>query len=286
MDWPSDLVSDIARRRCVLFIGAGISRNSENSSGRRPKTWGAFLRDAAGALTSNAPILDLIARDDFLTACEVIRTRMGRDDFVRLLRDEYLTPKYAHAKIHEHIFRIDSRIVVTPNFDKIYETYANYAANSSIVVKHHYDPDVANIIRDDGRVILKIHGSIDAPDRMIFTRSEYAKARNEHREFYHLIDVLAMTHTFLFLGTGVNDPDMRLLLEDAFFRHPWTRRHVMTVPTGELDYEVASVIERTMNLKIIRYSPANYHEELTVSAQGLAAAVEAKREELRSTLNW
>ena len=46
---------------------------------------------------------------------------------------------------------------------------------------------------------------------MVFTRNEYADARNKYRDFYSIIEALAITHTFLFLGCGLNDPDTRLM---------------------------------------------------------------------------
>ena len=286
ISWPPALVSDIARRRCVIVLGAGISRNSTNPSGRRPKTWEAFLGDAAQSFSPRKHVKELLSRNDYLTACEVIKRKLGRDVFIGMLRDEFLTPGYQPAPIHDHIFALDSRIVATPNFDKIYETRANASANGTIVLKHHYDPDVADIIREDGRLILKIHGSIDSPDRMIFTRSEYAKARSEYRSFYQILDSLAMTHTFLFLGCGTNDPDLKLLFEDVFFRHPHSRKHAMALPRGSLHNDVAKIVEETMNLRIITYSSASNHQELTVSLQELGVIVENKRDELRRSGNW
>ncbi|KKK99119.1 hypothetical protein LCGC14_2635940 [marine sediment metagenome] len=286
ISWPPALVSDIARRRCVIVLGAGISRNSTNPDGRRPKTWEEFLRGAAESLTPRKHVKGLISRDDYLTACEVIKRKLGRDVFIGMLRDEFLTPGYQHAPIHDHIFALDSRIVATPNFDKIYETRANASAHGTIVLKHHYDPDVADIIREDGRLILKIHGSIDSPDRMIFTRSEYAKARSEYRSFYQILDSLAMTHTFLFLGCGTNDPDLKLLFEDVFFRHPHSRKHAMALPRRALHNDVAKIVEETMNLSIITYSSASNHQELTDSVQELGVMVENKRDELRRSGNW
>lgn len=284
--WPQQLVNDIARRRSVIVLGAGISRNSTNTHGRRPKTWQEFLRDACVGIQPNAHIRSLLKKNDCLTACEVVRSRLGRDAFVQLVRNEFLTPGYLHASIHEHIFRLDSRIVATPNFDKIYEAYANHAAHASVVVKHHYDPDVTDAIREDGRLILKIHGSIDSPHRMIFTRSEYAKARNEHRIFYQILDALVMTHTFLFLGCGVSDPDVALLLEDAFFRHPLSRSHTMVLPKRALHADVIRILQETMNLRILLYSAVNDHVELTDSLQDLADQVDVRRDELRKTGNW
>jgi len=286
IDWPPELIKDLARRRTVIFLGAGVSLNSVNAAGRRPKTWAQFLTECANSLAPNRHILQLMKKADYLTACEVLARAMTRDPFRQKLRDEFLTPGYQHASIHEHIFALDSRIVATPNFDKSFETYANHKANASIIVKHHYDPDVTDAIRSDGRLILKIHGSIDSPDRMVFTRTEYAKARSDHRTFYQILDALVMTHTFLFLGCGVNDPDLKLLLEDALFRHPMSRKHVMVMPRRELHDEVMKIVEDTMNLKILTYSTANNFQELNDSIAALAQSVEIKREDLKQTGNW
>ena len=43
ISWPDNLVNDIARRRCVLFLGSGISQNSTNMAGIHPKTWKELL---------------------------------------------------------------------------------------------------------------------------------------------------------------------------------------------------------------------------------------------------
>lgn len=40
--WPDELVEDIAKRKCVLYLGSGISANSQNDEGRHPATWKSF----------------------------------------------------------------------------------------------------------------------------------------------------------------------------------------------------------------------------------------------------
>ena len=286
INWPNDLVTDVARRRCVIFIGAGISRNCTNARGLSPKTWEDFLRFCASTLQNKRHILSLINKGDLLTACDILKRTLGRDAFVQKLKDEFLTPQYHHAPIHETIFRLDSRIVATPNFDKIYETYANHAANGSIIVKDNHHQDLPDAIRSDGRLILKIHGSIDTPDRLVFTRSEYAEARWRFRDFYRVLEALTMTHTFLFLGCGLNDPDLRLLMEDIFFRHPYSRKHVMVLPRRVLHPDVRSIVEDTMSLRILDYSPANQHEELVKSLDNLSLLVEQQRLDLKKSGNW
>lgn len=286
INWPGELVSDIARRRCVLVLGSGVSRNSINAVGRSPKTWAAFLQDQLVNIKPNAHIRKLLKENDYLTACEVIKSSLGRERFTRIVRDEFLTPAYIPAPIHEAIFKLDSRIVITPNFDKIYETYANAQANGSIVVKQHCDNDVNSVIRESGRVILKLHGSIDSPDNMVFTRAEYAKARTQSASFYEIVQALSLTHTFLFIGCGINDPDIKLLLEDTFFRHRSARSHVMILPSDSVHKSLVPILQETMNLRILNYSSKSRHAELLTSLQALGQAVDQEREQIRIGSNW
>ena len=43
INWPKELITDIARRKCVLYIGSGISSSSKNKEGKSPATWHGFL---------------------------------------------------------------------------------------------------------------------------------------------------------------------------------------------------------------------------------------------------
>lgn len=284
--WPKEVISDISRRRCVIFLGSGISLNSVNADGRRPKSWLAFLESTLKDVQPKAHIKKLLKESDYLTACEVIKRGLGKEEFTRFVREEFQNPAYHEAEIHRKIFLLDSRIVATPNFDKIYETYANGQAHGSIVVKHHYDSDVISSIRGPGRLILKVHGTIDSPNNLIFTRAEYAEARTKYAAFYEVLEALALTHTFIFLGCGVSDPDIKLLLEDTLFKHNSSRSHVMLIPRKSLHDSVIEVIQDTMNLNLIQYSPKNNHKELLDSISDLVQLVEDERENIKINMNW
>lgn len=121
--WPNDVISDIARRRSVLVLGAGISANSVNASGIRPKTWANFLNLAVAQVTGTKArqnaILRLIRDGDYLTACQVIRDALGPTAFYQLAIQEFLAPGFPAADIHNRIIDLDSRLVATPNFDTI-----------------------------------------------------------------------------------------------------------------------------------------------------------------------
>lgn len=288
INWPNHLIEDIARRKCVLVLGAGISKNSKNQQNVRPKDWKEFLIEAYSNLErkNQSEIKRQIAAGDYLTACELIKREMGRDGFNSLVRNEFLTPKFKPAAIHEYIYNLDSRIVITPNFDKIYEVYANTVSDGSIIVKCFHDDDIADCIRRPEPIIIKIHGSVDKADQLIFTRKDYSEARTKYRDFYRIIEALSLTHTFIFLGCGVSDPDIRLILEDLNYKYPCTNQHFIVMPKKAIAPTVKEIISDTMKLNILEYDSASNHQELTASLEVLVGAVEAKRDEIAGTRSW
>ena len=292
INWPTLLVDDLARRRVVIFLGAGISMNSTNSLGDRPKSWLDFLNKAISQLTNAKDITvskKLIKQKDYLTACEVIKTSLGNDDFVHLVESEFLTPAYKAADIHRDIFKLDSRIVLTPNFDKIYETYASNVSEGTVKIKNYYDSDIGNVIRGKrpDRTIIKIHGTVDLPDKLIFSRNDYVSARSDNRDFYSILDSLIMTHTFLFLGCGIEDPDIKLLLEDYANKFRFSRNHFFVTKQKTIDPQVKKIIEDTMKLKVLEYSgKGNDHSKLGLSIEKLVDDVELTRISLAKDTDW
>jgi hypothetical protein len=287
IDWNEDLVEAIARRRCVIVIGAGISRNSKNRHDSRPKTWEEFLRECAEGIDGDHCINQLLGIKDYLTACELIKDKLTEDVFIDKVQAEYQRAGYFSADIHKYIYDLDASIVATPNFDNIYDTYASSVSNGTVVVKDHTSMDIANyLLGGKNRLILKTHGSADNPQELIFTRKDYAEARTKYVLFYEILKSLALTHTFLFLGCGTDDPDIRMLFEDIQFAHGRLPYHYMTLPHGEVHDDVLKIVSRSMRVKFSIYSPDNGHSELTESLEELVKRVSDHREQLAGSIAW
>lgn len=290
INWPDILVEDIAKRHCIVYLGSGVSHNSVNDAGVHPMTWKAFLEYGASlSVLSNQQKKEIsknIKKEDFLLSCELLRTFLGEHSFYDLMGRCYRDPQFKSAEIHQHIFSLDTKIVVTPNFDQIYEGYAMRESNNSVITKNYYDNDLANFIRHPQRLILKLHGNINTPNKMIFTQSDYAKARTQYADFYQLLNALIATQTFLFLGAGLNDPDIRLLLENYAFQYQFSSCHFFVIPKKQLSEDEMSIYEKSLNVKFITYSSADNHRELTESLNELVSIVEAKRIKIAGTLGW
>ena len=288
INWPNTLVRDIALRKCVLVLGAGISMNSQNAYGVRPKSWDGFLKEGVKKLQKPfaKSVQELIKSKDYLTACELLKDKLGRATFVDFLTSEYQTPRFQVAEIHKTIFKLDARIVITPNFDNIYDRYVQNETEGTVVIKTYNQEDIAEALRTNKRLILKIHGTIDAANQLIFSRNDYTEARTKFQHFYTILDALSITNTFLFLGCGTNDPDIRLILEDYNFRFKHSREHYITLSKNSNPKGVNEILEKTMNIKFLEYDGKDGHKELKESLDDLVSKVDAERAAIALSQEW
>lgn len=288
ISWPPSLVTEIARRRTVIFLGAGVSMQCKNATGQQPKNWGQLLVSAVqqvpGPAARKKEIKKLISAGDYLTACEVIREKMGTNLFHNFLIQELLVPNFQPAAIHDTLIQLGARIYATPNFDKLLENKASALPGAPVRVKNYYDADVAAVARGSIMIILKVHGTIDSPDRMIFTRADYTRARNDCAGFYSVLEALSITHTFLFIGCGLNDPDMKLILEDHAFIHKFSEPHYFVTSRGTIPTSIIPAIERNLNIKIIEY--AGGHTQLKPELDALVNVVTQARTDMQIKASW
>lgn len=282
INWPNSLIKDIAGGRCVVFLGSGISCNAKNAAGEQPKAWRALLEKASAGIDAGKRkiIKKCLDRYDYLMACELVKKVLGTDAFYDFLRDEFQAPGYQPADIHKDILGLYAPIVITPNFDKIYDSYVTSEVNGTIPILNYYSNDIIDQVRSGKQIVLKIHGTIDESSKLIFSKEDYAKARNEYASFYKLLEALILTKTFLFLGAGLNDPDIQLLLENYSFQFGHTRKHFFVIHDKEYSDDELSVYESTLNLKFLKYKWNNHtksHQDFLDSVTNLRALVETEK---------
>lgn len=285
--WHDDVITSLARRRAVLFIGSGVSRNSTNAKGDRPPLWRDVLQKGiAKCKGSQREMTRLLNAGDLLSCCQLVKYKLGAD-WVPFLEGQFLKPDFKHHDIHTHIFGLDAPITLTPNFDKIYDNYAIATGGHRVRIKKYFENDIGRFLRGDerSRLIIKVHGCIDTPNELIFTREDYANARIKHEGFYRAIDALIMTNTFIFIGCGVGDPDISLLLEQYARTFVASPPHYF-VTASKVSDDYAKMLKDNYNLICVTYSPKNEHEELSASLAELAESVEEKRAEMALEAIW
>lgn len=287
IDWQG-LVGDLARRRAVIVIGSGVSRHSTGTGGVRPPTWKKFLEQALADCPNKsnlAPIQAAIDSNDYLHACEWLQKRFD-EHWVAYLRGTFSRPAYQPAEIHEQILKLDSRIVFSLNFDDIYERHAGGIHFGSYVTKNYYDEDVAEFLRGDGRYIIKVHGNLNTAPSLIFTQKDYSRARVKHSTFYDAFDAALLSHTFIFIGCGVSDPDVSLLLENQKFSFPAQNPHYF-LSSHNFNADLKLSLRENRNLKVLEYDPEDEgHSGLVKELVALNELVYAERFDVAKQTSW
>ena len=267
MKWPNNIVEELAYRRCILFLGAGISATSKNDEGESPEVWSKFLNNVKSMIKNPSIddtkfIEEMLSEKKYLLALQTISDLCDPGEYNDYLKDKYLRGGFKPSEVHKIIKDLDSKIVVTTNFDKIYE---NICSEPEYVTLDYTDTRsiIANIKAPES-IIIKAHGSIDDTEKIIFTAKQYNEAQQKFPEFYHLLSALFLTHTVIFLGYSLNDPDINLLLQFLYNTANSTCPHYLIDKTGN-SKQIKKHWKETYNVSVGEYGDSfdRLQEELS-----------------------
>ncbi|WP_336758937.1 SIR2 family NAD-dependent protein deacylase [Paenibacillus sp. USHLN196] len=214
--WPRNLIEEIAYRRCILFIGSGVSATAIDKDGKSPETWGGFLNGAKKLINpvhnNSIPFIEkMLSQNNYLLALQAIYDSCDPGIYSSYLRDIFSNPDYQASNVHHLLKEIDPKILITTNFDKIYDNLCN--SHGYAVANYTEVRKILSNIKSTTNLIIKAHGTIDDIDQLVFTQKQYYNAKKDYPEFYNLLQALFMTNSVLFLGYSLNDPDINLILE-------------------------------------------------------------------------
>ncbi len=282
ISWPDSLVHCIADRRCVLFLGAGLSATAtpkDPKSTSKIPDWDTFLQAANKSLINDATLQrdidELLAQKNNLLALQAIYDHADSADYNKFLSDRFNNQLFKQSAIHETIYNLDSRIVITTNFDKIYDTYCQSTdREDGYKIITYYNEDLCDAVRSGTYVIIKAHGTIDEPSKMIFTQRQYTSARYTQSHFYNTLKALFTVYTVVFIGCSLSDPDMLLLLEEVKHTGQKDAGHYMFACGVQKEIQVKH-IERNFGVKQINYGST--HADLEGALNDLFDRVDAIR---------
>lgn len=282
IDWSEALVKELAARRCIIFFGAGASVTcAPTMSGfvRHPPNWPdllAELNTRVPAGPDRVLATQLIAELKFLDAAEVIAAAINRADYADAMRQMLELPRFRQSSIHECVLTLDPKIAITTNFDQIYDKYCTGgAAAAGYNIVKYTDSHLVQQLRSPTRTVIKAHGCISQTDHMVLTRSGYFEARRQYGQFFRVLDALCLTHTILFLGYSLADPDIQLALENATISAPSTNTHYFVTPSGT-HAALKNAASRAYNLTYVEFPAGNY-ADLNSSLDDLVDRVLAYR---------
>lgn len=281
--WGDALVKELSARRCIVFTGAGVSAGCKSAAGdRSPPKWDELLKELAKKIRNQDDVRalseQLIVDKKFLDAAEVIVSALNHADYVDAMRHIFDIPRYQPSALHEAILKIDPKVLITTNYDTVYDRFCQkgQAAEGYNVFKYT-DHHLVGQLRSPIRCVIKAHGCITDPDSIVLTRSSYFSAKQKNPHFFRTLDALFLTHTIIFVGYSLGDPDIQIALENANISAPSSHKHYFVTGSGT-PASLKKAAERTYNLEFIEYESGNF-ETLSSSMRALADRVLSYRNE-------
>jgi hypothetical protein len=243
----SGLVAALRERRCVLFLGAGLSK----PAGLRD--WNGLVETLAGALGLNpagdhewlrplAARLGLAGPDDFarvgaaatdlglrgpertsldfaLDLAQWYVSRLGRDALAELVRREFgytgigdkqhIKPTLAHY----FLLSLPVRLVLTTNFDDLVEkTLTGLRRDPRVIVEPE---EVVQTAVPELPAVVKFHGDANTGRHIVLTRDDFDGFFRTHPVMASFLQGLLLNQTFLFFGYGLRDPNTRQIYSEV-----------------------------------------------------------------------
>lgn len=274
-----DLLDDLARGKIVLFVGAGASKSAIPRNGGTFKGWAEFL-DSACLKISDVKIKNIISSriksKDYLIASELLKENL-RDQWTDLLSSEFQQAANT-SRLHKALINLGQRVIITTNFDKLIENaWSECSPARYPTVVSDVDHKVFRLFRNNDPYIIKLHGTIDSPEKIIFDKTSYQREAFANQFYRDLIGTLLLTHTFLFIGFSMDDPAISSILESHAFRFFDSRPHYIFIP-GKDEPIVDELSKKVRKLFVMKYPAKNNHIALVESLEKLAEqASERKR---------
>lgn len=261
--FPKPLLEDLVKGRWLPVIGAGMSLNATLPDGKKMPLWAdlgkAFEDDLVDFAASN-PV-------DAMSAYE---HEFGRARLIERLSDVLHMRDALPGEAHRAFCTIKFDLVCTTNFDflleKQYDLIPRYV--NPVVDEEQLSLDIAH----DGTILLKLHGDLRHPSRLVVTEGDYDTFLTKYPLIATYLSNLLITKTAVLVGYSLDDPDFRQIWQVVAQRLGKTRRQAYAIAVGAQPADVSRFARRGVTLiNLPKKKREQYGEVLAAAFDELAA---------------
>jgi hypothetical protein len=190
---------ELARGTGAFFVGSGVSVPSGLPD------WSDLLAPYASDIGIET---DTTGEDLPQLAQFLVNTYGGnRLSLIANIRERVLGKQ--PNSLHIHLSRTPARIFWTTNFDTLIE---DSLQQSSMVTVRSSDADIANGMNAAGVEVLKVHGCAHHDTQLVLTSADFEDFPQERAAFAERLRHDLVNNSFLFVGYGYGDPNIRTVL--------------------------------------------------------------------------
>lgn len=212
MQIPEELIEACKNNKCVPFIGAGMSSQSGLPS------WSDIINEMSSFLVKRSSRKSdeesWLKQNGALEVAERFKETITRSQYQTHLNKWFDPPAVNLSNAHASLFKIKWPFLITTNFDRLLElAYSNSRqkmARTPITFEELVRAEASN-----EPYILKLHGSVENPESIVLTETDYARMYSDkHDMLEHIEKSIMVFKKVLFLGFSMKDPEIR----SAFLR--------------------------------------------------------------------
>jgi signal transduction histidine kinase/FixJ family two-component response regulator len=146
--------------------------------------------------------------------------------------------------------------ILTTNYDDLLErayVMFNTTDRCNFVYVHNNFAQLPKLASEKKFFILKIHGDVNDIDSVVLTKTDYARMVYKNEAYRATISNIISTHTILFVGYGLGDYDLNLVLEEhaAIFRQYGKRHYAIIKNPGHI---MSKSLYEHYNVTVIPYN--------------------------------
>ena len=164
-------------KRVTPVIGAGLS------AWAKYPLWGKLIENLADGTDCKQEVADHLSKEEYENAASCLENFYGHNKLMDILAKEFDKNKLYENKRPEYqklLPKLFKGPFVTTNFDVSLERLLNL--NSTFVVNpqnEFYKEETIRRIQSNQPFLVKLHGTVDAPQHMVFTKESYDSAYGE-----------------------------------------------------------------------------------------------------------
>src|SRR5215831_6583530 len=233
--FPKPLLDDLVAGRWLPVVGAGFSRNAAMPEGKTIPLWGD-LGDLLGhELGDYVP-------SNALDAISAYEHEFGRPKLIERLSELLLVDEVRPAATHRAFCSIPFDLVCTTNFDFLLE-------HQYELIPRHCTPlvdedQLAVNLKQAGVALLKLHGDLHHPTRMVATETDYDRFLDRFPLLATFLANLLITRTAVLVGYSLDDPDFRQVWQIVGERLGRARRTAYALGVGVKPTDVSRFARR------------------------------------------
>ncbi|ERK55006.1 SIR2 family protein [Leptotrichia sp. oral taxon 879] len=185
------LAEELEKGKLVVFVGAGVSKNSGLPD------WKELIKDYA----EYRGIKEFTSKE-YLTIPEEVFERYGSLKYYEIAEKRFLG-KYVPNSVHRILKKMDLTYIITTNYDTLIE---DEIKNLQVVSKDEDLPYTSS-----NKMLIKMHGDFKNKN-IVLKKSDYDNYEKNFQLISTLIKGLFTTNTILFIGYSYNDTNVQQIM--------------------------------------------------------------------------